>query len=85
MVPKQQVNIPVTLDTLQQGQKGNILRILSGNSRLQRKLLTMGYISGTDIEVVCRAPLGDPIQVRALGYNLSLRLSEAKFVEVSPA
>ena len=44
----------------------------------------MGIVAGTMIEVMRAAPLGDPIRIKALGYELSLRLSEAESVEVQP-
>ena len=43
----------------------------------------MGLVEGTLIEIVGRAPFGDPIEVRTRGYNLSLRTSEAQSIEVS--
>jgi len=43
----------------------------------------MGIVSGTVVEVAAVAPLGDPVTIKALGYSLSLRLSEASGVEVA--
>ena len=51
--------------------------------RVRRRLLEMGLLPGTELVVVRRAPLGDPIEVRLRGYSLSLRRSEASGVEVS--
>jgi Fe2+ transport system protein FeoA len=44
----------------------------------------MGLVAGTQVEFVCKAPLGDPIEIRALGYRLSLRLAEAQSIEIVP-
>lgn len=57
---------------------------VSGEVTLKRKLLDMGIIPGVLIEVVKLAPLGDPIEIKIKGYNLSLRKNEASqiFVEV---
>lgn len=51
--------------------------------KLKKKLLDMGVVPGCELEVLRVAPLGDPVEVRLRGYNLSLRKEEAKqiFVE----
>lgn len=46
------------------------------------RLLEMGLIVGTLIEVVRYAPLGDPIELKVRGYHLSLRKHEADLIEV---
>lgn len=51
---------------------------------LGRRLRDMGLVSGTTLSVLSRAPLGDPLVVGLDGFNLSLRLSEADQIEVSP-
>lgn len=53
------------------------------NGLLSHRLMEMGLIEGTEVEVVRRAPLGDPLQVRLGDYELSLRSSEADLVEVA--
>ncbi len=82
MSGKKQDNI--TLDCLIEGQRAIVSGVCCGNPTLCRKLLSMGIVAGTAIEKVCSAPLGDPIQFRALGYKLSLRTSEAKSVQITP-
>lgn len=47
-----------------------------------KRLVEMGFYEGVDGEVVRRAPLGDPIQVEILGYQVSLRVSEAQGITV---
>ncbi|PHP46039.1 hypothetical protein B6V01_001095 [Methanosarcinales archaeon ex4572_44] len=42
----------------------------------------MGIVRGTEIEVVRRAPLGDPVEFRLRGYNLTLRKEEAACISV---
>jgi ferrous iron transport protein A len=44
----------------------------------------MGLIAGAEVQVLRRAPLGDPLQIRLGDYELSLRSSEAELVEVTP-
>ncbi len=46
------------------------------------RLLEMGITPGIEIEVVRRAPLGFPIEIKIRGYLLSLRESEAKCIEI---
>jgi ferrous iron transport protein A len=53
-------------------------------SALRVKLMEMGFIAGKKLEVLYRAPLGDPMAVDVDGYVLSLRLDEAALVIVEP-
>ena len=46
------------------------------------RLLEMGMIPGSKIEVIRAAPLGFPIEVKIRGYSLSLRKSEAECIEI---
>ena len=55
---------------------------INGDPDLRRRLLEMGICSGTQVQVVRRAPLGDPIEFRLRGYSLSLRSEQAKFVQI---
>jgi Fe2+ transport system protein FeoA len=61
--------------------KGTIKSIKSSGA-LKRKLLDMGVVPGSQLEVIRVAPLGDPVEVRIKGYNLSLRKEEAKQVTI---
>ena len=45
----------------------------------------MGLLPGTSVTLVRTAPLGDPIEIKVRGYNLTLRKSEADHVMVEPA
>ena len=49
---------------------------------IYQRLLHLGVIRGREIEIVRRAPAGDPIEVRLMGCSLSLRREEARLVEV---
>lgn len=49
---------------------------------IYQRLLNLGVIRGREIEVLRRAPAGDPIEVRLMGCSLSLRRTEADLVEV---
>jgi Fe2+ transport system protein FeoA len=48
------------------------------------RLLEMGLLVGTSVELVRFAPMGDPVEIRIRGYNLSLRKHEADLVMVKP-
>lgn len=48
------------------------------------RLMEMGLINGTPIELVRFAPLGDPVEIKVRGYNLSLRKHEAELILVRP-
>jgi ferrous iron transport protein A len=48
------------------------------------RLLEMGLLVGTPIELVRFAPLGDPIEIKVRGYHLSLRRHEAELIWVKP-
>ena len=49
---------------------------------LALKLLEMGCLPGERVTVNYRAPLGDPISIRVLDYNLSIRMKEAAAIEL---
>ena len=53
-----------------------------GNEKLVKRLLALGCISNTEIEVKKIAPLGDPIVVRFRGFDLALRKSDAKNISL---
>ncbi len=71
-----------SLHNLARGERGIVHSVSSSNKTLRSKLLTMGIVEGTLIEVFAVAPLGDPIEVKAMGYKLSLRKSEAEGVKI---
>lgn len=71
----------MTLDQLESGQPATIRKI-GGEGALRRRLMDMGLVKGSTIEMVKAAPLGDPIDYLVRGYHLSLRKSEAQLVEI---
>ncbi len=72
----------MTLDQLKPGERG----VVTGWTRDEppSRLLEMGLLQGTLLEIIRLAPLGDPIDIRIRGYHLSLRKHEAGLVEVQP-
>jgi len=69
------------LDTLGVGSQG-VIRRVSGEGSLKKRLLTMGVVPGTTVVVAKRAPLGDPIDITVKGFHLTLRNEEASLVDV---
>jgi len=72
------------LSDLNKGDKGKIVKI-SGSGSVHRRLMDMGLVSGSEIEMQRVAPLGDPIEIKVKGYNLSLRKEEAASIKVEVA
>jgi Fe2+ transport system protein FeoA len=72
------------LNELKKGDRGKVVKI-SGGGSVHQRLMDMGLISGSEVEMQGVAPLGDPIEIRVKGYNLSLRKSEAACISVEVA
>ncbi len=70
-----------TLAELAPGDRGRVTKV-AGDADAARRLMDMGLIRGTPVEVVRRAPLGDPIEVKLRGFMLTLRRSEAEHITV---
>ena len=71
-----------TLDQLDENDEFRITGTRSSDIELRKRLVEMGFHKGTTGIVMRRAPMGDPIQIRILGYDVSLRRSEAKDIHV---
>ena len=70
--------------TLKDGETGMIVRIDSvGDSKLKNRLMTMGLIPGTRVEILRSAPMGDPIAIRLRSYNLAMRKDDAEQIQVT--
>lgn len=72
-----------TLNTLELGQSATIMDVAAHPPSLRQRLLEMGLLPGTEVTLVRRAPLGDPLELRLRDYTLSMRASEAASVSVS--
>jgi ferrous iron transport protein A len=79
MVPE----ISTTLDCVPIGTRC-LVTAIEGIDLLARRLLEMGVMEGEEIEVLARAPLGDPMEIRLLDSSLSLRNIEARRIHVAP-
>ena len=69
------------LAELKPGESARITEI-GGEGDALRRLMDLGLIRGTAVEVVRTAPLGDPIEVRLRGFMLTLRRAEAEHITV---
>lgn len=72
-----------TLDCIEPGRKAKVIQV-KGRGKGRRRILEMGMVPGVEIEVIRKAPLGDPVEFRVKGYNLSFRKAEAELVVVRP-
>ena len=63
------------------GEKAVIVKVI-GHGGFRKRIVEMGFIKGTTVEVLLNAPLQDPVKYRILGYEVSLRHDEAKMIEV---
>jgi ferrous iron transport protein A len=71
------------LSQINPGKRVKIIQI-KGKGSARRRILDMGMIPGAELEVIKRAPLGDPIEFKIKGYNLTLRKNEAEQIIVQP-
>ena len=69
------------LSELKKGESANVLAI-KGTGALRHHLLDMGLTPGTEVTLQKIAPMGDPVQMKVRGYELTLRLSEAQKIDV---
>ena len=72
------------LDQLKPGESGVIAR-MAAEGQLRSRLMDMGLIKGTQVTMVRKAPLGDPLEIEVKGYSLSLRKQEASLIYLEPA
>ena len=74
----------MTLNELKTGSSG-IITAVGGDGPLRCRLLDMGLIPHTRVTLQKVAPMGDPIEIRVSGYELTLRVEEAQKIEVKEA
>lgn len=75
-------SVPIPVSQLELGTAGRIVKITTNDRLYRHKLLSMGLIPGTVIQLVRVAPLGDPLEFYTRGFFLSLRRDEASCIEV---
>ena len=72
-----------SLDQLVPGERAVIARIAC-DPAIGRRLMELGLVPGTSVQMVRTAPLGDPLELSARGVHLSVRRSEARCIHVAP-
>lgn len=72
----------MTLDELPQG-KSATLTVIGGEGELRQHFLDMGLIPGAEVTFIKFAPLGDPMELMVQGYELTLRVEDAKKIEIT--
>ncbi|MDR2496686.1 MAG: ferrous iron transport protein B [Tannerellaceae bacterium] len=71
------------LSELNTGEKGVIVKV-TGRGMFRKRIMEMGFIGGEEVLSVRNAPLNDPVHYKVMGYDVSLRRSEAELIEVLP-
>jgi Fe2+ transport system protein A len=71
----------MTLNDLKVGEQA-VIRAVKGEGALRLRFLDMGLIPRTEVTLQKVAPMGDPIEINIRGYELTLRIAEAKNIEV---
>ncbi len=69
----------ISMRKMRVNQKG-IVTAVKAEGQLGRRIRDLGLIAGTEIRIVGRAPLYDPVALRLNGYTLTLRNSEADYI-----
>ena len=72
-----------TLAQLETGQSARIT-VVGGEGALRQHFLDMGLIPGAEVTLVKFAPMGDPMELRIHGYELTLRLADAAKIDITP-
>ena len=72
------------MKTLKEARIGDTVTVvkLHGEGAVKRRIMDMGITKGTEVYVRKVAPLGDPVEVKVRGYELSLRKADAEMIEV---
>lgn len=71
----------MTLLDLNKGEKAIITKV-RGRGAFRKRILEMGFVIGKEISIVKKAPLRDPVEYNIMGYNVTLRNSEAEMIEI---
>ena len=74
----------MTLDMLKNGETA-VIKTVGGEGALRLRFLDMGLIPRTAVTLQKTAPMGDPMEIRVRGYELTLRKADAKLIEVEKA
>lgn len=72
------------MNTLKGTKIGQTVKVIKvhGEGAIRRRIMDMGLTRGVEVYVRKVAPLGDPVEIKVRGYELSLRLADAEMIEV---
>lgn len=72
------------MKTLKEAKVGTTVKVvkLHGEGAVKRRIMDMGITRGVEVYIRKVAPLGDPVEVKVRGYELSLRKADAEMIEV---
>lgn len=70
------------LKDIKVGSNVKVIGYTTKDRHYREKLLRMGLVKGTEFSITRKAPLGDPIEIKLKGFNLTLRKAEADALEV---
>ena len=70
------------LDTLEIGKDAVVASVASDDRALRQHILDMGLTPGTEVAMMKYAPMGDPLEIRLRGYELTLRKDDAARIEL---
>ena len=73
----------MTLKDLEIG-KSAVITAVGGEGALRQHFLDMGVIPGAEVTVVKLAPMGDPMELKIHGYELTIRVADAERIEIKP-
>ena len=75
-------NTDVKLDTLEIGKDAVVASVASDDQALRQHILDMGLTPGTEVTMMKYAPMGDPLEIRLRGYELTLRKDDAARIDL---
>lgn len=64
------------------GASGRVVGYSGVDREYRHKLLRMGLVKGATVTLIRKAPMGDPVEVKLKGFNLTLRKAESEVVEI---
>lgn len=80
-VPAESRGKAMTLNQLKAGQSA-VIDVVGGQGELRQHFLDMGVIPGAEVALIKLAPMGDPMELRIHGYELTLRLDDAAKIQI---
>jgi Fe2+ transport system protein FeoA len=73
--------IPMRLSECTVGKKATVIDLMV-NETYKKRILDLGMLQGTEVQIVRKAPFGGPLVLQLRGYQISIRVEEAKQIEI---